>query len=79
MVTTHITLTDQESATLHLIAQQTGKTQDELIYEAVQQFITQFRQIHRRALLWQARGIWKDRTDLPSLETLRGEFDRWEP
>lgn len=79
MVTTHITLTDQESAMLHLIAQQTGKTQDELIYEAVQQFITQIRQIHRHALLRQARGMWKDRTDLPSLETLRGEFDRWEP
>ena len=79
MVTTYIALTDQESSTLHLIAQQTGKTEDELIREAVQQFITQFRQIHRCVLLQQARGMWKDRIDLPSLETLRGEFDRWEP
>jgi predicted transcriptional regulator len=77
MVTAQITLTDQESMALRAIAQQLGKTEDELIREAVEQFITQFRQAHRRALLEQARGMWKDRTDLPVVETLRREFDRF--
>ena len=61
------------------IAQQTGKTPDELLHEAVAQFLAQFQHTRRRALLQQARGIWQDRTDLPSLATLRREFDRWEP
>jgi hypothetical protein len=79
MVSTAITLTEQEQLSLRAIAQQTGKTQDELLHEAVMQFLAQFQQTRRRALLQQARGIWQDRTDLPSLETLRREFDRMEP
>jgi hypothetical protein len=31
----------------------------------------------RLARIRQARGIWKDRTDLPDLRKLRGEFDRF--
>jgi hypothetical protein len=79
MITTAITLTEQEQTTLRVIAQQTGKTPDELLHEAVVQFLSQFQQTQRRALLQQARGMWHDRTDLPSLETLRREFDRMEP
>jgi len=79
MVSTAITLTEQEQLSLCAIAQQTGKTQDELLHEAVMQFLAQFQQTRRRALLQQARGIWRDRTDLPSLETMRREFDRMEP
>jgi hypothetical protein len=74
-----ITLTEQEQLSLRAIAQQTGKTPEELLHEAVAQFLAQFQQTRRRALLQQARGMWQDRTDLPSLATLRREFDRWEP
>jgi hypothetical protein len=76
---TAITLTEQEQVSLRAIAQQTGKTPDELLHEAVTQFLTHFQQTRRRALLQQARGMWQDRTDLPSLATLRREFDRTEP
>jgi hypothetical protein len=79
MVSTAITLTEQEQLSLHAIAQQTGKTPDELLHEAVAQFLAQFQPARRRALLEQARGMWQERTDLPSLETLRREFDRMEP
>jgi hypothetical protein len=79
MATTAITLTEQEQTALGTIAQQTGKTPDELLHEAVVQFLAQFQPPQRRTLLQQARGMWQDRTDLPSLETLRREFDRWEP
>ncbi|MBP1468208.1 hypothetical protein EYB53_021030 [Candidatus Chloroploca sp. M-50] len=75
-MTTSITLTEQEETALQTIAQQTGKTPDELLREAVEQLLVQYQQTHRRALLQQARGMWRDRTDLPTLETLRREFDR---
>jgi hypothetical protein len=76
MGSTTITLTEQEQLSLRAIAQQTGKTPEELLHEAVAQFLAQFQQTHRRALLQQARGMWQDRKDLPSLATLRREFDR---
>ena len=76
MVTAQITLTDQEGAALRALAEQAGKSEDELLLEAVRQLVTQFRHNHRRELLQQARGMWKDRTDLPDLETLRREFDQ---
>ena len=79
MDSTAITLTEQEQISLRAIAEQTGKTPEELLHEAVAQFLAQFQQTRRRALLQQARGMWQDRTDLRSLATLRREFDRWEP
>jgi hypothetical protein len=79
METDQITLTDTESKALRAIAQQTGKTKDELIREAVEQLIAQFHHSDRRAQLVQARGIWKDRNDLPALDTLRNEWDRFQP
>jgi hypothetical protein len=79
MGSTAITLTEHEQLSLRAIAQQTGKTPEELLHEAVVQFLAQFQHTRRRALLQQARGMWQDRTDLPSLATLRREFDRLEP
>ncbi len=79
MGSTAITLTEQEQVSLRAIAQETGKTPEELLHEAVVQFLAQFQQTRRRALLQQASGMWQDRTDLPSLANLRGEFDRLEP
>ncbi|MCS6940898.1 MAG: hypothetical protein NZM94_16605, partial [Roseiflexus sp.] len=65
METTTITLTEQELNSLRVIAQQTGKTPEELLHDAVTQFLAQYQETHRRALLQQARGMWQDRTDLP--------------
>lgn len=79
MGSTAITLTEQEQVSLRAIAQETGKTPEELLHEAVVQFLAQFQQTRRRALLQQVSGMWQDRTDLPSLANLRGEFDRLEP
>jgi predicted transcriptional regulator len=74
-MTTTIVLTAQEENALQRIAQQTGRSEDELIREAVAQYIQHYQASHRGQLLQQARGMWRDRTDLPSLETLRQEFD----
>jgi hypothetical protein len=69
-------LTAQEQTTLETMAQHTGKTPDELIHDAVKQLIAQFQSEDRLRLLQQARGMWKDRTDLPSVADLRREWDR---
>jgi hypothetical protein len=58
------------------MAQRLGKTPDELVHDAVKQLIAQFQSEDRLSLLRQARGMWKDRTDLPLLADLRREWDR---
>jgi hypothetical protein len=74
-MTTRISLTDEERKALCLIAEQTGKAEDELLHEAVEQLIRRYEQAHRAGMLQQAVGMWRDRTDLPEWERLRGEFD----
>jgi len=69
-------LTEQEQKVLETMAQRIGKTPDELVHDAVKQLIAQFQLEDRLSLLRQARGIWKDRTDLPSLTDLRREWER---
>jgi hypothetical protein len=76
MAITALHLTDQEQTVLATLAQRTGKTPDELVHDVVKQLIAQWQPEDRRSLLRQARGIWKDRTDLPSLADLRREWDR---
>jgi hypothetical protein len=69
-------LTAQEQTVLETMAQHLGKTPDELVHDAVKQLIAQFQSEDRLSLLRQARGMWKDRTDLPSLTDMRREWDR---
>lgn len=47
MVTRTIPLTEQENNVLLAIAQQTGKSQDVLLHEAVQRLIAEFQQSHQ--------------------------------
>jgi hypothetical protein len=77
MATTTIELTDTQNEALHRLAQRTGKTAQQLLREAVEQFLSQLPTGHRLALLHQARGMWKDRQDLPDLAQLRAEFNRF--
>ena len=71
-------LTDQEQTALETMAQRIGKTPDEIVHDAVKQLLAQSQPEDRLSLLRQARGMWKDRTDLPSLTDLRREWDRRE-
>jgi predicted transcriptional regulator len=77
MIRMQIYLTDEERSALQAISFETGKTQSELIRKAVDDFIEQHQARDRIVLLRQARGIWKDRKDIPDLQTLRREFDRF--
>ena len=69
-------LTDQEQTALETMAQRVGKTPEELVQDTIKQLLAQFQTEERLPLLQQARGMWKDRTDLPSLADLRREWDR---
>jgi hypothetical protein len=75
-MTANVALNDQDSFTLRIIAEQTGKSAEELIYEAIKELISRFQQTKRLELLRQARGMWQSRDDLPELETLRAEMNR---
>ena len=76
MVRTQIYLTGRQRDELAAIAKTAGKKQSELIREAVDHLIDQAGRGRREAVLREAAGIWKDRTDLPDLKAMRAEWDR---
>lgn len=84
MVETEINLTEQERYALQEISRRTGKTEGELIHEAIHTLIAQLQDEFdgrakegRHFFMQKAKGIWKDRQDLPSPEDLRREWDRF--
>ena len=76
MIEAEITLTEQERDALREIAERTGRSQAELVSEALARLISEFQREDDRNLMRQGRGIWKDRHDLPAPEDLRWEWDR---
>lgn len=76
MIRTQIYLTERQRTELAAISRTLGKKQSELIREAVDRLIDQAGRDRRTAVLKEAAGIWKDRTDLPDLDTIRTDWDR---
>jgi predicted DNA-binding protein len=76
MAETEIILTEHERNALQEISERTGKTESQLIRDAVDRFIALSKNEDRLILIRKARGIWKDRQDLSSLEDLRREWNR---
>ena len=72
-------MTERERLALQSIAHETGRKQSELIRQAIDHFIEQHQGHDRRALLEQARGLWKEREDLPDFRVLRDELNRIDP
>ena len=77
MLELELNLTEQECAALQEISRRTGKSEGQLIHEAVEQLITRFQSKGRSELMRKARGIWKNRQDLPALDELRSEWNRF--
>jgi hypothetical protein len=76
VTTARLTLTDTETERLQELAERTGKTQDQLLHDAVGSLLSQVHQPEWLAAMQQARGMWRDRTDLPDFAALRDGFDR---
>lgn len=70
-----ISLTEKERRALQEISVMTGKTEVELIHDAVENLIKRRLPSGKSGIL-KARGIWKDRNDLPDFGKVRREVDR---
>ncbi|MCD6705217.1 MAG: ribbon-helix-helix domain-containing protein [Thiobacillus sp.] len=73
---TQIYLTEQEQAALRTLAAASGRSQSELIREAVDHYLSEAEPQVRRAAVMDAAGLWKERDDLPDLARLRTEWER---
>jgi hypothetical protein len=84
MATVVVTLTEENRQKLELLSSRTGKTPDELLNQAFEQFASQdtMKIGHSSKKDWQAgwrqaMGMWKDRTDIAELiSQIRREWDR---
>jgi Arc/MetJ-type ribon-helix-helix transcriptional regulator len=76
MVRTQIYLTEEEREGIDAIAKSTGKKQSEVIREAVDRFLNPNKRTHREAILKDAAGMWRDRSDLPDFGAARRSWDR---
>ena len=75
MAEIEVNLTETEERALRKVAARTGKSEGELIHDAVYNLIRQDLPFVNSRIV-QARGIWKDRDDLPDFGKLRREWDR---
>jgi Arc/MetJ-type ribon-helix-helix transcriptional regulator len=76
MVRTQIYLTEEEKQALRAVSRETGKTQSELIRQAVDRFLERRSNADRLTSLRRGRGIWAGRGDIPDLCDLRREWER---
>ena len=76
MVRTQIYLTEEEKDGLDAVAKSTDKKQSEIIREAVDRFLDLTRGNRRKAILHEAAGMWRNRSDLPDFAATRRSWDR---
>jgi hypothetical protein len=76
MIRTQIYLSAVQQKALKALAAKTGRTQSELIRDAIDRFVGQRKASERGPVVRRSAGLWKDRTDLPDFAALRREADR---
>ena len=73
---TQIYITEEMWVSLRAIAGRLGETQSEVIRRAVDRYIVRYQAGNRLELLKQAKGMWRQRSDLADFEQIRSELDR---
>ena len=78
MFRTQVYLTDAAHKKLAAFAKMRGKSQSELLREAVDSFLAANEKDRRTAIIKKCAGMWKDRTDaeLAEFEETRRSADR---
>jgi hypothetical protein len=76
MATAQVVLTEAEAESLETLSRNQGKAPEDLLHEAVAQFLWRHDAHSRLAALRGARGIWRERRDIPELNELRSEWNR---
>ncbi len=76
ILTMNIDLTESQYQTIQAVSDVNGLDQTELIHQAIIQWIEKQQVKNRRDRLRAARGLWKNRTDLPDFQKLRNEWNR---
>ena len=77
MIRTQIYLTKSTSETITRLSHALQQGKSELIRSAIDEFIERRETKNKLKKLRAARGMWTHRTDIPSVETMRSEFDRF--
>ena len=77
MTTAQVTLTESETEAIRALSQSKGKAQEEILHDAIEQFLAQHKVENRLTALRKARGIWHGRQDLPDYTELRKEWNRF--
>src|SRR5258708_7045927 len=88
MITATVPITEEQNRVLERISKNTGKSETELLSEAIEQYVRQApppgesssgARMDREKQLAALRGVcgmWKDRYDLPDFEQMRKDWDR---
>lgn len=75
-MTAQVHLSESENELLQRMVLHSGKSQEQLIHEAIALFLAGPRRDDRLRLLRQARGIWQGHQSIPDPATLREEWNR---
>jgi Arc/MetJ-type ribon-helix-helix transcriptional regulator len=76
MKRTQIYLTGDQRKALKTIGDRLGRSQSDVIREAIDRLVEIYQDGNRLELLQQARGLWAERDDLPDFQAVRTELDR---